>query len=195
MMRTAFVGAAVLLSAVLCGCESSGSDERYEALRKEFDSLKREHESLQKENAAFIEEYAKSVADYHTRREKERRNPRQVPIVFLGLGPKSKARLRLHLLDFSKPCPYDAGVMATADVALGDVNILTGGLNLYSARARRYLSENYGVQVMAIASCTDGDELFKVMDAYNAVSKKAIAAMAGKTYTDVLKDAGALGKD
>ena len=106
----------------------------------------------------------------------------------LNLPGEWKQRLSLGLLDLSNTKDFDAAKMAEADVVKGKLNILTGGLNRYTKEVRHLLQEKYDIVVMDMASCTDGAAIFRFMDAYNSVSKKAIEKKYGKDFFDKVFD-------
>lgn len=57
----------------------------------------------------------------------ENHQQQSVSQAYLALSPTAKERFHLHLLDFSKPAPFNAPEMARADIAASHMNILTGG--------------------------------------------------------------------
>ena len=111
-----------------------------------------------------------------------------VPVRLLQLSPEFKARLHLHLLDFRQPPPHHAEQMARADVDSGDLNILTGGMNIYNKSLRAFLRSEYQIVVMDIADCDDGKAIFRLIDCYNAIVKAEITKRTGKHYEDILRE-------
>jgi len=167
-----------VLGAFVVGCSRTDPAEESQGLREDYARV-RLH-LMQKQRAEG---------------ELRRRRPDLVPIRLLALPPETKARFRLDLLDFDAGVPYRAETMAKADLAEGHFNILTGGVNVYTAEVCRFLQTRYGIVVVSVASCTDGDDIFKVMDAYNEVVEDELPRKFGKNLDDMLREAEAYRED
>ncbi|MAE61540.1 MAG: hypothetical protein CMJ49_09315 [Planctomycetaceae bacterium] len=131
----------------------------------------------------------------HAQAVQQQERPDLVPVRLLALSPDAKSRMHLQLLDFSGPSPFGAEKMALADLEAGHRNLLTGGLNLYSDEVRDFLRDEYHIQVYDIAFCTDGTAIFDFIHRYNEPVETAIERDTGKSYRDILVEAGAFGAE
>lgn len=100
----------------------------------------------------------------------------------LIMSPEWKQRFHLETLDFLAGGDMNVGMMAQEDVAEGHINYLTGGLTGIWGPRQKDLRSKCGIWIKHIANVNDGDAIFRLIKAYNAVSKAAIREKFGKDF-------------
>ena len=123
------------------------------------------------------------------------KRPFIVPIRLLNLSPENKSKLHLHLLEFREDSVKGVKEMAKSDLKSGHKNILAGGFTPYTDKVIAYLDKKYSINVIFLSSCTDGEAIIEFMSQYNSVSIPAIESDTGKTFKNILIEAGALKKE
>lgn len=161
--------------------------------------LKTRIASLEKTNQALRDQIGDLEFKLQVRKDKDKGREKEGLVtcmrILLGLSREWKQRLNLQTLDFAAGGDMGTGLMAEEDVAEGRINYLTGGVTgIWGTRAKD-LREKYDIWVKHLAGQNDGDAIFRLIKAYNAVSKGAIRDKYGQAFYDKVFVAGGVVPD
>ena len=98
-------------------------------------------------------------------------------------------RFHFEYVDFAKPSPYNAPVVANKDLAEGKINVLTGGLSLFGDPTKRdRLLKKHNIHIVYLTGCDGGAQAYDFIMAYNEPVKKYVKGKFGKSVEELYNE-------